>query len=471
MKKIRMTVICVFFMMLALPVVKFNFKENVVSNIDNRKLKENPLGKNYVKTSEDEKISVDLEEYVQDRIGFRDNMIYAYTRLNDALFHEMVHPSYTYGKDGYVFFKIDPNENYQYYHEMYVKMLRKIQDYCEERKVPFLFVLDPAKISVLRDELPEGVNYNNDWVTEFRNALDENHINYIDNTELMEEKTREGEVVFNKKYNAGHWNDLGAFYGVNHLLEVLKADDPQIHINTKDEFKIQNELRTSLMMSEFPIHETEPVFYTKCKLKDDTKEYINELRMDEQYHHFMYIENPERKAEGAPKALVFQGSYMNEMGYKFLENSLGEYIAVHNYQNIFQLDYYFNIFKPECVIFETAEYTFQEEYFSSDGVVNIRLNPALNSFADLPEEQRTMPDGMLQVERGKKLTVLNIEGVPAGTSYAYILMDGEEYDLLWMEDEGIFSATVENDKVDTEDFAMVIVNDDQTSKCLWTLAK
>lgn len=162
---------------------------------------------------------------------------------------------------------------------------------------------------------------------------------------------------------------------------------------------------------------------------------------------------------------------MNEMGYKFLENSLGEYIAVHNYQNIFQLDYYFNIFKPECVIFETAEYTFQEEYFSSDGVVNIRLNTALNSFADLPEEQRTMPDGMLQVERGKKLTVLNIEGVPAGTSYAYILMDGEEYDLLWMEDEGIFSATVENDKVDTEDFSMVIVNDDQTSKCLWTPAK
>jgi len=40
-----------------------------------------------------------------------------------------------------------------------------------------------------------------------------------------------------------------------------------------------------------------------------------------------------------------------------------------------------------------------------------------------------------------------------------------------MEDEGIFSATVENNKVDTEDFAMVPVNDDQTSKCLWTPSK
>ena len=44
--------------------------------------------------------------------------------------------------------------------------------------------------------------------------------------------------------------------------------------------------------------------------------------------------NEDRKEEGAPKALVFQGSYMNGMGYKFLENSFGEYISVHDYRNI-----------------------------------------------------------------------------------------------------------------------------------------
>lgn len=467
MKKIRMTVICVFFLLLALPVVKFNLEENVISQIDNRKLKENPLAKNYVKASDDEKISTDLEEYVQDRIGFRDNMIYAYTVLNDKVFHEMVHPSYTYGKDGYVFFKIEPNERYQYYHEMYAKMLRKIQDYCEERGVPFLFVLNPAKISVLREELPEGVNYNNDWVAEFENALDELDINYIDNTELMEEKISEGEVVFNKKYNAGHWNDLGAFYGINHLLETLKSDFPQIHINTKNEFKIEDELRTSLMMSEFPIHETEPVFYTTCKLKDLTKEYSGELKMDGQYHDFIYVENPERIAEGSPKTLVFQGSYMNEMGYKFLENSLGEYISVHNYQNIFRFDYYFNIFKPECVVFETAEYTFQEEYFTTEGIVNMRLNPILSSFDGLPEEEHIMPEGMLEIDEGEKLTTINISDVPPGTSYAYLLMGGEEFDLIWLEDEGRFSAAVENDKVNVEDFSVVVVNDTQTGKGVW----
>lgn len=221
------------------------------------------------------------------------------------------------------------------------------------------------------------------------------------------------------------------------------------------------------MMSEFPIHETEPVFYTKCNLNDYTELYEKELRMDEQYHHFMYIENLERKAEGAPKALVFQGSYMNEMGYKFLENSLGEYISVHNYQNIFKFDYYFNIFKPQCVVFETAEYTFQEEYFSSEGIVNMRLNPPLSSFTELLEEQRSMPEGMLNIENGEELTVINIEGIPAGTSYAYLLMGGEEFDLLWLEDEGIFSATVESDKVDTEDLSVVVVNDTQTGKCIW----
>lgn len=76
-------------------------------------------------------------------------------------------------------------------------------------------------------------------------------------------------------------------------------------------------------------------------------------------------------AEGAPRVLSFQGSYMNGMGYKFLENSFGEYIIVHAYQNIFNLDDYFNMFQPDCVIFETAEYTLTDDYYDLETMKEI----------------------------------------------------------------------------------------------------
>ena len=83
---------------LLLPVFTFNTKENAISEIDNRALAQNPLA---VDSGEDFTIAV--ENYVNDRIGFRNEMILDYTILNDKLFGEMVHPSYAYGKDGYVF--------------------------------------------------------------------------------------------------------------------------------------------------------------------------------------------------------------------------------------------------------------------------------------------------------------------------------------------------------------------------------
>lgn len=54
---------------------------------------------------------------------------------------------------------------------------------------------------------------------------------------------------------------------------------------------------------------------------------------------------------------------MNGHGDIFIANVLEEYIYVHNYQNVIKFPYYFNIFQPDCVIFEIAEYTFTEKYF------------------------------------------------------------------------------------------------------------
>lgn len=140
----------------------------------------------------------------------------------------MIHPLYEYGKDGYVFSKQKANIKLTDYHIAFADMLAEIQNYCEQRDVPFLFVFDPEKAAVYTDELHEGINYDNSWVKQFEQELEKRGVHYIDNTQLMKDKREEGEQVFNKMYNAGHWNDLGAFYGINNVLEELSKDFPRL---------------------------------------------------------------------------------------------------------------------------------------------------------------------------------------------------------------------------------------------------
>ena len=80
MKKLQIVFIALLFVLLALPLAFFNWEENVVSEIDNRQLTNNPFGPNAEPGAD---LTASLESYVQDRIGFRDEMILGYTLLND----------------------------------------------------------------------------------------------------------------------------------------------------------------------------------------------------------------------------------------------------------------------------------------------------------------------------------------------------------------------------------------------------
>lgn len=457
MKKIRIAVLVLFFAIILIPVATFNREENVVSEIDNRALMNNPFGENYDTEGEDRDLTDDLETYVQDRIGFRDDMILGYTLLNDKLFHKMVHPTYDYGKDGYVFFKTGRNTRFGEFHYAFAQFIKKVQDYCDERGVPFVFVFNPAKTTVLSDELREGINYDAEWVQQFLECLDELGVNYIDNTPLMEEKTEEGEAVYNKVYNAGHWNDLGAFYGCNAILEYFRQFFPDLHINSKDDFIIEEHLNTSLMVSEFPIYEYEPVFEPIDQVENIADQYVDEFEMDSQYRTFAYYLNQKRISEGAPKVLSFQGSYMNGMGYKFLENSFGEYVVVHDYQNTLNLDYYFNIFQPDCVIFETAEYTLTSGYYNLENMVEVSFNEGLSeeSYSEARSEQ--MPANMIEFVQGNRLTEIHVSGLPENTRYAYVSNGSQIFDLI--RDESSYTATVEKANVDENEIQIIVILD------------
>lgn len=411
MKCIKIIFTVLFAIILLVPIAAFNFDEDAVSAIDNRQLAQNPL-------EVDGDLTQNIQDYVNDRIGLRDEMILAYTLLNDRLFDKMVHPSYVYGKEGYVFGAgLDVETQYTEFHEAFADMVKKIQDYCDERNVPFLFVFNPAKPAVMTEYVPTGINYNRDWVEQFFDALDKRGVRYLDNTAVLREKFEEGIMVFNQKYDANHWNDWGAYYGTQAMLEELRKDLPSIHITQTEELDISETLETSLPVSEFPINEMVPSITVKTPVQNISGVYSKELELNPSYKTFGYYVNQTRLEEGAPRALVFQGSYMNVYGYKYMANSFGEYIHVHDYQNVMDFSYYYNIFQPDCVIFEVAEYTFLNMYFNYESMCAMQLNPTLESAVSSYETQTdNLNTADINVQTAKPLRKFNgLQTAPANT--------------------------------------------------------
>lgn len=418
----RITILC-FGLMILLPVLAFRTETDAVSEIDNRKLAQNPL-----RSGLDGNLSQRIEDYVNDRIGFRDEMILGYTVLNDRLFGKMVHPSYVYGQEGYVFSGGLENVHYGAYHEAFADMVMRLQEYCEDRGIPFLMVFNPAKPAVLTEFIPKGMYYDRTWVDRFLAALEARGVNYLDNTETLRERHLAGEAVFNQKYDANHWNDLGAYYGVTEAVRVLQKRIPSIHVTGKEEMTIGQILQTTLPVSKFPIKEYVPDITIDVTYEYLTNRYQKELEIDQSYRGFGYYVNPKLKEQGAPRALVFQGSYMNNFGGKYLINAFGEYIHVHDYQNVMNFDYYFNIFQPQCVIFEVAEYTLTDRYFSFERVRDMRLNPTLAKLGtQYPLEEAPAADGeALSVREGEALTTVTWN---TDQEFAYVwLRAAREYD-------------------------------------------
>ena len=440
-KYVNIIYIAIFLALLIIPVVTMNNTPNYVSEIDNRALVEFP------QPGVDDFTS-GFESYLQDRIGGRNLLVNSYAVLNDKIAGELMHPLYTYGKDGYVFFKIHRNIEYNDFHKTFAETVYKVQQYCEDRGAKFYFLFDPEKISVYRRFLPEGVNYDDSWVNEMLAYMDELGVHYVDNTEYLTELSY-SENVFNIQYDAGHWNDLGCFYATNQLFKRIHDDIPTVTEMDKDIFNISTSHADTLPVSEFMISEDVPKFELKVPFADITGQYSDEVEVNPSYPHFHYYINNAKGAEKLPKTLLFQGSYYNR-GPQFLINVASECIGVHNYQNALNVDYYFNIFKPELVIFDVAEYTITTSYFDYATMQNLSFNPQLiECSSDAKAQIKALKENTdskqgaanVNIDFGEKIDRVIIGDALPDAQYAYMLTDDTVIDLKRNED-GLFFADI-----------------------------
>lgn len=419
MKKLRNLFLILMAVLVVVPLLTFNWEKDSVSPIDNRKLAEFNL-------AEGDKTNM-IDQFIKDRIGFRSESIDMYTKLNDKLFGEMVHPSYTYGKNGQIFFKMKAETADAEFIDAFCGYLKQVQDYCEARNVPFLYCINPFKTTVYHQYLPSGYTYRNDFLKLLYRALDEQGVHYISNVELLTEKAKT-EQVYNVKFDAGHWNDQGCFYGTNHLLEEISKDFPAVSPHKIEDFQISEKEETSLPVSHFQIQEMVPYYENRKEVQvENRKDEFSAVRLDYNYRGFGVFENNNSGADKLPRVLFFHGSYYNSRT-RFYDTSFRETYQVHNYQNFIDFDYYFNLFQPDCVILETAEYATTRGYFNIDRLQEKHLNPLYESVKNVPHTEIKLDSLSYTLNTEDAITTISIE-LDNSYKYGYLIMNGKEYDL------------------------------------------
>ncbi len=391
MKKIYIVKIAIFILIILLPIININLKNNQISEIDNRMLI------NFENTYKDEDdiniIFNNIGNYIDDRIGFREDMVNFYTFAMDKLYDDMVHPTYQYGKEGYVYLKLPETKVNLRFQEVFSSFIKDFQEYCNDRNIKFLYTLEPSKSSIYPEYLPEGYNPNTENSDYFLELLEEKDVNYLNNIDTLlgvkEDPKYKDVLLYDKKYDAGHWNETGAIVGISAIIDRLNELDNRVGSFDISKYESEKVINETLLSSNFKINEET----TNYSLKEYNLEYVEDYE-DEIYRHdnFRYFTHYKNLTNTeAPRLLIFAGSYFNNKE-KFITGNFSEVMKIHNYRNVIDYEYYINIYNPDIVLFESTEYTNTGYHYPITMMEEKTYIKNINSYDNLSEYDFVITD-------------------------------------------------------------------------------
>lgn len=183
--------------------------------------------------------------YVEDRVGFRNTAIVLNADLTYKVFGQFSEDLHMFGKDGYIF---PADEGYvQNYQRLNINedlmddlmtYLFRTNAYVKENNGLFVFMICPDKASVYGEYMPDTI-----YVDESREStldmaerkLQEQKIPHVVPHEEFRQ-LKEDVQIYNQKYDCAHWNDLGAFYGLSMVDEIINETYPDIPVMREEDF-------------------------------------------------------------------------------------------------------------------------------------------------------------------------------------------------------------------------------------------
>lgn len=340
--------------LLLIPMLTTNIKTNQVSEIDNRQLQEFPA-------FQTGGFRNGIEGYVMDRVGFRSEMITAYQIFCDDVFHKLVHPAYIYGKGDYImapwdlttYQHLDVNEEYV---ENFTDYLKSLQQFCQNQGMEFLFYLCPNKETIYPEYFADGYNVKEQPNRSDRiiDGLEEKEVIYLTSKEMFL-TLKKDEQLYNIKYDAGHWNDTGAFYGHKQIINYLNSKFPGMGMLRQEEFEKTQLREETLQLSYFKIDEMVPYYKLVNTDAVEVPEVFEQITLRAPNAYHQYFKNEAALRNGAPKVLIFGDSYFQgESAFRFYVNHCAELVMLHA-ENMPDAEYYISAFQPDIVIYEVVE--------------------------------------------------------------------------------------------------------------------
>lgn len=353
-----------FVAMIFIPFLMLDIREHIDSSLENRALTEWP-GLKFDKMHTEW-----YGHYVEDRVAFRDAAIRLNADISYCLFGEFSEKLHMPGKEGYIF---PADEGYvQNYQRLNVDeqlmddlmtYLSRSNAYIKEKGGLFVFMIAPNKSSVYGEYMPEGI-----YVDETREStldmaerkLEELLIPHVVPHEEFR-KIKEKEQIYNQKYDCAHWNDLGAFYGLSMVDEVIHEAYPDIPVMERGDFEESLETVQGLEFFAASREITDNVPRLSCTLQSsygvetDSRDRADVPVMAGNNMAYFYNEN----ALSDKCVLILHDSFLDNREtwytYRYKE------VYFTSRVNYTYMKDYIDLIGPDVVIFELAERSFADD--------------------------------------------------------------------------------------------------------------
>lgn len=411
-----------------IPIMNLNTKENQVSEIDNRTLTDLfPEEKEGKKQSFSFPLmSMQFEDYLSDRIGLRETMLEVYGNGYHSIFGVLKHPSYEYGKDKETFYSFADEPTDKEFVDNFNNFMGTVDRYLESRGIDFVFAANPSKNHIYPEKIPEYVHTSYGNMDYLRTLLPNNFFPSVDNISYLQNADKT-ERVFDERFDVGHWTEYGAILGINNMIEPFREKHPSIGKISLEQFTRQETVAEYLPNSKIRVNEKIVKYNPKNPQHVNPEEYqaklARELKLHPTHRTFRIDQNPNNP--DAPSLMIFRGSFMNHKEDLYTD-AFSEVIGIHNYENIYDIDYYLNLFKPDIVLFEVAASAFSSSYFNPVSLKSVKFNPQYERLSGL-KETKASPELLEQIKVSiQKKDVLTDMAIkhPAQFNYLYVESGG-----------------------------------------------
>lgn len=246
-EKIRYLYLTIFFIsVLLLPVVFFEHQEDAVSFVQAKTLAAKPSF--FMEGKRNENFISELQQYVEERIGFRDDAIAAVLVLKYKLFRILDVPDFFLGSNGNIYYStnFDQIDVYtgknKYTMEELAEMaqcLTGMDEALSKVGTDLYCAYIPNKEGVYWEDFKSDIAIHAD-----KSRMDDFYDFLVTNTEICAVNlkselsgSKNEEMLYYRVYDGSHWNQNGAFRGTQAILRRMQENDPEIENLSRNDYK------------------------------------------------------------------------------------------------------------------------------------------------------------------------------------------------------------------------------------------